>query len=725
MRLATMVMLILCCNGRVQAQVQSFDLGPFGEVTTWVVGYTPRYPLEKDPLEAIGGEARFASMSDPKLTPFGGRSIELPGPQSGTKLQVVWQIARMVPPERPNIWSRYPRLNLFLDKSGKVFGGNAYLYCRLVSAEDRPTGLIVGAVNNARFYLNGKELTALDPKTLNGEDSQEISIGLRKGVNHLLVRIEAGGAGVLHCRLVGPNAEPLKSVKVQFDAASDAPLAPGIRNADIPSLTKLVADLRPIPPPEHPEFLGAKIQRTMALLESGKYTHRAVRIMFYGQSIEGLWTELLVQRLRERYPDTSIIFDNRAIGGWFVWRLKKTLKHDILRWQPDLVLFSAYQGTAEVWERFLSDLRRETTADIVIRTQHMSRHDKLEDPFDTPETITLRHLAQKHDVELIELRAEWMNYLKTHQLPVMELLSDGIHLNRKGDALMATLYERHFRYNPGSRQGWANTVRRFDAMRFVEDRKTDEIVLTGPGWKRTDRGYTQSASPQDALKLKFIGTRVDLVLPMGRGGAAIRIDGKRPSQLGLFHGTKPYARTRQHYNYLPNDLMAYHLGANAQEETWTLTYTHASTDKVHVRFRLTGSKTGPDGEGESDRDFTSKSGRITVLADDWGTAVRSVRRQSTEPRVLEPLRQQAQLVWHVVPDSMDTVYGDPTWRADTDYYCGQPYTYVMIADGLSCGPHELTLTPLGEKATEPFVIMGIDVHRPPMARRAEGADSSF
>ena len=198
-------------------------------------------------------------------------------------------------------------------------------------------------------------------------------------------------------------------------------------------MLKLAADLRPVAPPEHPEFLGAKIQRTMALLESGKYTHRPVRIMFYhGQSIETGWTDLLVQRLRERYPETQIVFDNRAIGGWFVWRLKKTLKHDILRWQPDLVLFSAYQGSAEVWERFLLDLRSETTADIIIRTQHMSRHDKLDDPVDTSESISLRHLAQKYDVELIEVRAEWMNYLNTHKLPNMDLLRDGIHLNSKG-----------------------------------------------------------------------------------------------------------------------------------------------------------------------------------------------------------------------------------------------------------------------------------------------------
>ena len=715
MHRTTIGLFILCWCGLAQAQTFTSDVGPFGEVTSWLVACTPHAPLDKDPLQALGGEAKFAALSEPKLLPVGGRSIEWPGPKPEEKLQVPWQIARMVPPEHPNIWSRHLRLNLFLGKSGNGTGGNAYLYCRLVSPEGMPAGLIVGAAQTARFHLNGKDIGQVLPKPGGGEDQQELPISLCKGANHLLVRVVSGGSGALHCRLVGQNAEPLRTVKVQIDAASSTPLVPGVRNPDIPSLAKLAADLKSVPPPEHPEFLGAKIQRTMALLESGKYTHRPVRIMFYGQSIEGLWTELLVQRLRERYPETQIMFDNRAIGGWFVWRLKKTLKHDILRWQPDLVLFSAYQGTAEVWERFLSDLRRETTADIVIRTNHMGRHDKLDGPVETAETVTLRHLAQKYDVELIELRAEWMNYLNTHQLPVMELLSDGIHLNRKGDTLMALLYERHFRYNAGSRQGWANTVRRFDTMRFVEDRKSDETVLTGPGWTRTDRGYAQSASAQDALKLKFVGNRIDLVLPPGRGGAAILIDGKRPSQFGLFHGTKPWARTREHYSYLPNDLMAYHLGANAQEETWTLAYTHASPDKLHVRFRLTGSKTGPDGEGENDRDFVSKSGRITILADDWGTAVRT-RKPSTEPQVLQPLQQQAQLVWHVMPDSMDTVYGDPTWRANADYYVGMPYSYVTIADGLPCGAHELTLTPLGEKANEPFVIMGIDVHRPPMAQ---------
>jgi hypothetical protein len=534
-------LLVWCCCNSAQAQVQSFDLGPFGEVTAWLVGYAPYRPMESDPLEGIGGELKFAAMSDPKLTPVGGRSLELPGAKPDDKTQIAWQIARMAPPEHPNIWSRFLRLNLLLNKSGSGIGGNAYLYCRLASPEETPAGLIVGVRHSARIYLNGKSLGLIEQNTAGSEDAKELPIVLQKGVNHLVLRAESGGAGVFHCRLVGPGAEPLRAVKVQFDATNNAPVAPGVPANDTPSLATLASDLKALPPPEHPEFLGAKIQRTMSLLESGKYTHRPVRIMFYGQSIEGFWTELLVQRLRERFPDTPIVFDNRAIGGWFVWRLKKTLKHDVLRWQPDLVLFSAYQGTAEVWERFLSDLRRETTADIVIRTQHMSRHDKLDDPVDTAETVLFRQLAQKYDVELIELRAEWMNYLKTHQLPVMELLSDGIHLNRKGDTLMAMLYERHFRYDPTGCRGWANTVRRFDVMRFFDDHKSDEIVLSGPGWKPTDRGYAQSESPKDALRLKFVGTRVDLVLPIGRGGAGrrSRSTASGPANWGSSTGPSP------------------------------------------------------------------------------------------------------------------------------------------------------------------------------------------
>jgi hypothetical protein len=49
-----------------------------------------------------------------------------------------------------------------------------------------------------------------------------------------------------------------------------------------------------------------------------------------------------------------------------------------------------------------------------------------------------------------------------------------------------------------------------------------------------------------------------------------------------------------------------------------------------------------------------------------------------------------------------------------------PYRYVTIADGLPCGVHELTLIPM-DKPNPPwnaFVLSGIEIHRPPLARDA-------
>lgn len=727
MRLATTASFVLCWGVLVQAQTPSTDLGPFGEVTTWLVAYLPPAPLEKDPLETMGGEARFAAMSDPKLTPFSGKWIGLPDQAGHEKERLgdrklpygTWEVTKMVPQECPGIWHEYPFLHIDALHSHVT----SYAYCQLVSPQDMPGNLLVGTNSGrCRFYFNGKDLGIITrPAGAAVEDTHELPIQLNKGVNHLVVRIE--NRADLSCRLIGLNAEPLKSVKVQIGAPyplSAKPEAP-IPLAAREILTSRAQELGPLAPPEHPEFLGVKLARTMSLLESGKYTHRPVRIMFSGQSIEGEWTNLLIQLLRERYPDTTIICENRAIGGWFVWRLQKLLKHDILRWQPDLVLFSAYQGSAEVWERLLSELRSETTAEIVIRTAHLSgKGVTADDPAETAETILLRRLAQKYDVELVEARFEWMKYLKANNLPINALMSDGIHLNAKGHALMALLYERHFRYNAVSR-GWADTVRRFDVGRFLEDNRTDAIVLAGPGWSRTGRGYAQSRSPQDTLKLKFHGTRVDLILPPDRGGAAVLIDGKKPSQWNLFHGTRPRNRTTEwcvEWNQPPlNAPMAYHLGKDMQEETWELTLTHASADKLHVRFRLTGSKTGFDGEGENDRNFVSKSGRITILTTDWGES--AVKRGDAAPGALEPLKRPLQVVWHIVPDGRDTVWCDPALPPNNDWYSGMPYSYVTIADGLPCGPHELTLTPLGDaNPHNVFVISGVEVHRPPLGRDA-------
>ena len=716
-----LAVLCLCCwmSRPAQAAEVTSDLGTFGDITTWLMIKSAEWRIEIDPFAPMGGEAKYAAMGDSKLLPYGGNPLEIPGTNANQKIRIgdgVWEAARMVMPDMPGIWNDNMRLVIPV--------GFRYAYCQLDSPVDRKANLLIGLGGmQGRFNFNGKDLGTYDHQA-GHESARELPVELKKGINHLFIRFVNHGTASLACRLIGENAEPLMDVKNRIGVPNPNNAFKAPEPAPIPEnekFTNITSRIPPPAPPEHPEFLGAKLARTMSLLESGAYTHRPVRIIFSGQSIETGWTWFLIQRLRERYPGTEIIAENRAIGGWFVWRMQKLLKHEILRWQPDLVLFSAYQGTAEVWERFISEIRGETTADIIIRTQHGDRgisNVVSAAQFYGPESVMLHRLAQKYDVELVEASQEWFDYLAANKLPPMALLRDGIHLNEKGEALMTMLYERHFKYNAASRQGWANTVRTFDVGRFLEDNKTDEILLEGDGWSRTGRGYAQSSNATDKLKLKFTGTRVDLVMPpFRRGGASILIDGKKPSAWNLFHGTRPQGRTRAVWP----PIMTYHTGKNMQAETWLLTLMEGSVDSDpkkanrYVKFKLAGSKTGFDGEGRNDKNFVSNSGRITILTTDWQEAMNPPD-PKTPPLVMQAFTNQPQTVWHILPDGIDVLAAKDVWAKDTDYYSGQPYDYVTVADGLPCGVHELTLSPLPNERNHPFTIAGVEVHRPPLAR---------
>ena len=95
-----------------------------------------------------------------------------------------------------------------------------------------------------------------------------------------------------------------------------------------------------------------------------------------------------------------------------------------------------------------------------------------------------------------------------------------------------------------------------------------------------------------------------------------------------------------------------------------LRFTHVTADKKHARFKLSGSKTGPDGEGDTDHEFNSASGRIFIAAHDWGRPSEKVPPDPPAKLDWQPLAEPRQLVWHVLPDSLDMVLairrGDPT-----------------------------------------------------------------
>ena len=666
-----------------------------------ILGYLPRRPAVDDlaKIEHAIGEA-----------PFGGQSIVLKqaGPQN-EDLDLRWKRADARKPEIPNYMYDKDGFTLFVGKDGRpVEDASAYLYCQLESPSNREFTLILTGGEPVTVRVNDELLPTDDRNRFLSANGARIPIKLNEGRNRLLIRMENRYRDeFLAPRLVDQDGKPATDVYVSFESIEDCPTTPDHYLQE--DWNELTSRIPPLPASPDEATFGANLSRTMALLESGGQTRRPVRIAFYGQSITAQrWVWHLVRRLRARYPKTIIEPENYAIGGWGINRLNRTIKHHVLHTRPDLVVLHAYHGGSWNWERIIQKIRRETTADIMIRSAHISRHEQDEPiSLESSESTLLRRLARKYGCEMVECRHEWINYARTHKMSHEDLRSDGVHLNENGCILMAQLYERHFRRFPIWRP-WFQTVRRYDAMRSLADHQNDEVRLIGNGWN-IDRAYAAvSRGSDDQLKLKFRGNRIDLIMPQCQGRAKILIDGKTPSEWNMFKGTRPSYSPK-----LPAGLMTYHMGDNMVEETWTLRFTHDSGDRKRFRYTLTGSQTGPDGEGGNDQIFTSNSGRITILPNDFLLHQKGADKTKTE---LESTINDWQIRWHVTPRFKDEVIGikarkDEAWMP----WYNHPYRYITIADGLPPGEHELTLLPVEpDNPNHWFAISGVDVHRPPL-----------
>ncbi len=687
----------LLLAGGVTAMAETYPLGLDGDITHWLMlGYLPipadpegcKANFDKELLAELGGEAG--------IQPAAGQAVTV-GPKS-----YVWQLA----PTRVHTIIKYgnwrPWVQLFHGAQGEpLLHVAAFLYTRVVCAEATEGRLMFGTDDGAKLYLNGQLVYRHPQGRPLIQDDETILLPLRKGANELVFRVENyGGYGGIQARLVDAAGSPLRNVSIELSGVSAG--TPVLPARDSVSWSTLIAAIPPVPAAENPQPFGVRLARTMALLASGRVTRRPVKLLFYGQSIdEQEWNTLLVNGLRERYPDTLIVAENYAIGGWGVPTLLKRFNHDVLRLQPDLVAFHAYGGTESDWDRLLSAIRRETTADILIRTAHEGNFATHEMPRITAmydsEVLVLRGLACRYGAELVEVRQEWLNYLAAHRLPAAALLSDAIHLNHKGNVLMAQLYERHFRLTPAGGDGWAGRVRRYEAGRSLADRKQDEVTLSGGGWTMVD-GRVVSASTNDALTLTFVGNRADVVLGPCQGSARVLIDGQPPSALNLFHGTGPMQPKR--YEQVPGRLIRYFEGAGLLEETWELRFKDVNPDNRLFRFTLSGSKTGADGEGDNQHEFVSRSGRIAISPDDWILGGMP-KPDSAQPPLLR---------WHTVADHRDVVRGTPG-KPREGMVPIVPYTYVTLADGLPFGRHTLTLIPVGDA---PIGIQAVEIHRPPL-----------
>lgn len=463
-----------------------------------------------------------------------------------------------------------------------------------------------------------------------------------------------------------------------------------------------IREFAPEPAPEPNQALfGAHIQRSMTLLATSSAERRwPVKVLIYGQSITGsdILTRGIDTLLKSRFPFADLTIENRSIGGFGAENLVRTGLHDLYPYYPDLLIFHVYGGekTGEL-ERIFSNVRRYTTADIVIFNHHQHA-DQSAVPEFAPKWF--RYLAEKYDIELVDVSTEWPRYLQDNHFATTRVLRDNVHPNEDGLALLTTLIGRHLRYNPLFPSGSVDRVRRYEARRALDEEADDEIVFSGNPWKN-DREGAIGELPSGTLHLNFDGNRIDAIAAHVKdfahaGSAKILIDGKPPSDNPrLYAVTLP---SKGPGTWMPG-IRTVGFARRPVVEDWTLRITEINADATRIRFTVTGSKTGADGEGTNTEKFVSSSGRVVIEPRDWMLA-----------DIMKIFKQTAPApVGYVIRWSVQQMFTDQ-YQAPLATDPAKVYT-TTLAQGLTNGPHTIEIIPNGDG---PVPIEALQVYRPPL-----------
>lgn len=327
----------------------------------------------------------------------------------------------------------------------------------------------------------------------------------------------------------------------------------------------------------------------------------------------------LIDAIRKRYPHAPQIIYKKHCGAGTPWDYAAGwVPQFVAADKPDLI-FSYTGGTAEGMEALLRNIQRFTTADVIIPSIHF----RPENPR-TPEDIEnsygpwgkVRELCKRYNAEFVENRREMAEYLKLPGIKADDLLWDHNHQGLHGRIRIWDNVSRHlantgeFTCTPESRE------RRISVAPPAET-ATEAVTLTGE-WK-TAGGTVHTGKAGSILKARFTGNRIDV---LGRnttsgGTAKVLIDGTPAERAPVFETTYIVAKPKvwpQALGGQPGDHAphAVTLGGTVIPQTWTITCTSDVGD-----YKIAGSVTGPDGEGNVTRPFVSKSSQIAIDPKLW------------------------------------------------------------------------------------------------------------
>ena len=343
-------------------------------------------------------------------------------------------------------------------------------------------------------------------------------------------------------------------------------------------------------------------------------------------------------------------------------------------------------GKTEDLQRMIAELRRHTTADILVGSLHWCKpHQAVwpnpEAPNGHQDPPGLRALAAKYGVEFVENRREMTQYMRDNHLAIEDLLADSVHENRYASKMTVLNVARHFHrpdrfaYDPRSRE------------RREEVETSASVQMDAGTWKAAQGGAARMAAAQgSALTVRFTGNRIDLIGWRGpEGGTAdVWIDGRPAAETAAFYAgyVEPDKRNAPKPPNPPRDRCphAVSLGRNLVPQKWTLTMTSDTG-----QYELVGSVTGPDGKGGAFQPFTSDSGQILVEPEFWRDAKYNRRGDRFAFEVQRAVAEKA------------------------DFKAAKKKFRLRLAANLANGPHVLKLVARGDGAV---TVDAFDVFQP-------------
>lgn len=374
---------------------------------------------------------------------------------------------------------------------------------------------------------------------------------------------------------------------------------------------------------QNEQFYGSKIPRTMSILENSTLENpQNLKIQFYGQSIIGrLDANIIVNKLKERYPTVKFDIVKNPIGGFTAPSLVKVAIHDLYHEYADLIIFHVYGGTnSGDLERIFINIKEKTTAEVIVFNHHLAyagnnvTAQEKRDKSDYNGSKYIELLANKYNFEFVDIRSVWKKFININpEINVKSLLSDGVHPNKLGVELLAFCILKHFKYNPYIQFINLNRVYNIDPKTILLDRNTF-IDLKGNYIIENNVELSKGSE----ITIEFIGNRIDLITTQENINSTIEIliDDEKPlNNPYSYYLTRPSSNFKMWWPAIKRiDLNTTILPTL---EKYTLEIFNINRDKKEFDFIITGDKTGFDGKGNNKNDFISESKKISIQKSDF------------------------------------------------------------------------------------------------------------